>query len=78
MDWIQDPRLWTFVGQLLTNHRLRREVLQKGVNSYLKEQGVDISPVEVDLDVDEAKQELFVRVKNSGDNFKGTLRVEMT
>jgi len=78
MQWLEDPRLWALVGQIATNHKLRKEIVEKGPNNYLKEQGVDISPIDISLAIDPANDSLHVKVKNAGDNFKGTVSIELT
>ena len=47
MKWQEDPRLWTLIQQVLTNPEVRREIVGKGANNYLKERGVDL-PIDID------------------------------
>ena len=48
MKWQEDPRLWTLIQQVLTNPDVRREIVAKGANGYLKERGVDL-PIDIAL-----------------------------
>lgn len=77
MKWQQDPRLWTLIQQVLTVPEVRREIVGKGANNYLKERGVDL-PIDIDLAIDEETNSLNVKVTKSGKNFKGSLNIEVS
>ena len=77
MKWQEDPRLWTLIQQVLTNSVVRREIVGKGANQYLKERGVDL-PIDIDLTIDEETNSLNVVVKNSGKNYKGSVNIEIS
>ena len=77
MKWQEDPRLWTLIQQVLTNPDVRREIVAKGANGYLKERGVDL-PIDIDLTIDEATNALNVKVSKTGKSFKGALNIEVS
>lgn len=77
MKWQEDPRLWTLMQQVMTNPEVRREIVSKGANTYMKERGVELD-IDIDLSIDEATNSLNVVVKNTGKSFKGSLNIEVS
>ncbi|MEM1181136.1 MAG: hypothetical protein AAGM22_22530 [Acidobacteriota bacterium] len=78
MDILKDPRFMALFQQVIADREVRQEIMQKGVNAYLAERGVDISPVKVSLIPSADAGALTIKVENSGKSFKGSFTLDVS